>query len=95
MSIAERWVEAYAKWPPTNQLAFSAVLLLAALVVLVVVGYLFYLLVYYAAVAVRGWPDDTDRPRWSEVVALSRSMEAYKEWEKRRAKDAPPPSEKP
>ena len=84
-ALTEKWLDAFRTWPPTNQMLFSTVLLLAGLVLTAIVVYVVYLVLYYVAVAIRGWPDDTDRPTWKDVVYLQKQMEAYRQWEKQQA----------
>lgn len=82
--LADKWLDAFAKWPPMNQLAYSAVILLAGLVLTAILAYMVYLFVYYATVAVRGWPEEPGRPTWADIAYLNRQMEAYRTWEKQR-----------
>lgn len=91
----DRWLEAYAKWPPVNQLVFSAVVLIVGLVLVAILLYVAYLVLYYGVIAVRGWPDDADRPSWKDVIHLNDAIEAYKEQEGRKRLVMPMPSESP
>jgi hypothetical protein len=94
----DKWLESFGKWPPVHQMVFSAVMLLAALVLTAILVYVLYLVIYYAAVAIRGWPDDTNRPTWKDIAYLSRTMEAYRQWEKQqqeaKKRALPPPASK-
>lgn len=89
-ALLEKWLESFGKWPPMNQMAFSAVLLIAGIVLVAILVYVLYLVLYYLAVACRGWPDETDRPTWKDVAYLNRMMESYRQWEKQQqAKQRP------
>lgn len=91
-ALVEKWLESFGKWPPVNQMVFSAVLLLAGLVLTAILVYVLYLVLYYAAVAVRGWPDDTERPTWKDVAYLNRMMESYRQWDKQQQQQKTRPS---
>ena len=68
----DKWLDAYAKWPPMNQLVFSCVGIIAALVILFLFGLWLVQMVRYIAVACRGWPkEEEERPH----VQLSVSAE--------------------
>ena len=62
----DKWLDAYALWPPMNQLIFSCVALLAFLVVLFLFGLWLIMLARYIAVARRGWPHEPH----AEITAL-------------------------
>lgn len=94
-ALMDKWLESFAKWPPMHQMVFSAVMLLAGLVLTAILVYVLYLVIYYATVAIRGWPDDTDRPTWKDIAYLSRTMEAYRQWEKQQEAKRPKPAPTP
>lgn len=94
-ALLEKWLESFGKWPPTNQMLFSAVFLIIGLVFAAVLVYVLYLVLYYLTIVCRGWPDDTDRPTWKDVAYLNRQMEAYRLWEKQQQKTKSQPSTRP
>lgn len=50
------WMEAYARWPASNQLAFSLAALLLAAGVVVLAGVWMLKVAHCLAVLLRGWP---------------------------------------
>ena len=54
----DKWLDAYSKWPPMNQLLFSSVVVAASVLVLFLFGLWVIQLFRYIAIARHGWPGD-------------------------------------
>lgn len=80
--MADKWLEAYAQWPASNQVIFSSVILLFLLVLLFLSAILLNSVFYHITVAVKGWPSDGhsapgvhEPKRWSQLLDQSRVTE--------------------
>lgn len=88
----ESWLEAYAKWSPLNQLAFSAFVMTLGLVVLILCMISGYYLIQSLVVVIRGWPpikNDPSRPRWEDLKELNNLLASHRRWEERQSMTVP------
>lgn len=79
--VLDKWFEAFVKWPPMNQVVFSAVVLIFLLVLLVLLGVWLSGVIYHITVLFRGWPISAQAqhgteplkalgPDWRRMAAL-------------------------
>ena len=54
----DKWLDAYSKWPPVNQLLFSSVFVAAIVLILFLFGLWVIQLFRYVSIARHGWPGE-------------------------------------
>ncbi len=75
----DKFIEAYSRWPPINQLIFPCVAFLALILILFLAGVFLLQLARHLTVLVRGWPTKTTKssldPNTVTVLVRLRTLE--------------------